>query len=310
MRLPSLPLSTLLLAAGLAPAAALAQQGVNLSVGPVDYTTWSRFGSAQAQNSTPGNGYTYSVLELTQPGSGDQAGAAFAPAALALDFNQAFRFDFNWYIQSADPGDLRGDGLTFALTTAPALGGGGSDLGYAGLPSSSVAMAAFRPLRVSSSGALALVSPASTRFVRPRCFCTSTTMGSRSSCTARPVNSLWACRRCSMPACSAIDISAAKLADARHAFMLELSDALRGRDTDAGHDQGRHRSHRRRSGLLAAERLRGGAGQRVEPQDDDQVAVTADTRASRPAPPSDESAWGAAGRSPRRSLTTRSAGSV
>ena len=136
-------LSTSLAALALAAAlpAAQAQQGVNLTAGPVDYTTWSRFGSAQANNSTPGNGFTYSVLELTQPGSGDQAGAAFAPAALALDFNQAFRFDFNWYIQSSSPDDLRGDGLTFTLSSAAGLGGGGSDLGYAGLPSSSVAMA-------------------------------------------------------------------------------------------------------------------------------------------------------------------------
>ena len=136
-------LSTSLAALALAAAlpAAQAQQGVNLTAGPVDYTTWSRFGSAQANNSTPGNGFTYSVLELTQPGSGDQAGAAFAPAALALDFNQAFRFDFNWYIQSSSPDDLRGDGLTFTVSSAAGLGGGGSDLGYAGLPSSSVAMA-------------------------------------------------------------------------------------------------------------------------------------------------------------------------
>ena len=136
-------LSTSLAALALAAAlpAAQAQQGVNLTAGPVDYTTWSRFGSAQANNSTPGNGFTYSVLELTQPGSGDQAGAAFAPAALALDFNQAFRFDFNWYIQSSSPDDLRGDGLTFTLSSAAGLGGGGSDLGYAGLPSSSLAMA-------------------------------------------------------------------------------------------------------------------------------------------------------------------------
>ena len=38
--------------------------------------------------------------------------------------------------------------------------------------------------------------------------------------------------RCYRAVGTAIDISARKLADARHAFMLELSDALRGRDTD------------------------------------------------------------------------------
>jgi hypothetical protein len=136
-----LPLLLASLALAGAMPAAQAQQGTNLTAGPVDYTTWSLFGSAQANNSTPGNGFTYSVLELTQPGSGDQAGAAFAPTALTLDFNLAFRFDFTWYIQSSSPADLRGDGLTFTLSRAAGLGGGGSDLGYAGLPSSSVAMA-------------------------------------------------------------------------------------------------------------------------------------------------------------------------
>ena len=59
-------LSTSLAALALAAAlpAAQAQQGVNLTAGPVDYTTWSMFGSAQARNFTPGNGFTYSVLEL------------------------------------------------------------------------------------------------------------------------------------------------------------------------------------------------------------------------------------------------------
>lgn len=144
MQRPSTRLSGLLAALTLATAlpAAHAQQGVNLTAGPVDYTTWSLFGSAQAVNSTPGNGYTYSVLTLTQPGSGNQAGAAFAPTALVLDFNQAFRFDFNWYITGGQaPNNLRGDGLTFTLSTAPAVGGGGSDLGYAGQHGTSVAMA-------------------------------------------------------------------------------------------------------------------------------------------------------------------------
>ena len=130
--------------AGLALAAALpaaqAQQAINLTAGPVDYTTWSLFGTAQAFNTTPGNGFTYSVLELTLPGSGDQAGAGFAPTSLALDFNQGFRFDFNWYIPSvAEPG-LRGDGLTFTLSSAAGLGSGGSGLGYEGLPNASVAL--------------------------------------------------------------------------------------------------------------------------------------------------------------------------
>lgn len=135
---PTRLLAALALAAALP--AAQAQQGVNLTAGPVDYTTWNLFGSAQAANSTPGNGYTYSVLDLTLPGTGDQAGAAFAPQALLLDFNQAFRFDFNWYISGA-PDSLRGDGLTFVLSGDMALGGGGSDLGYAGVHGASVALA-------------------------------------------------------------------------------------------------------------------------------------------------------------------------
>ena len=139
MRLSAPVLSALLASASCLPA--LAQQGVNLSIGPVDYTTWQRFGDAQARNFTPGNGFTYSVLDLTLSGSGDQAGAGFAPTALVLDFNLAFRFDFNWYIPTvANPG-LRGDGLTFTLTSATGLGLGGSGLGYQGLPASSLAFA-------------------------------------------------------------------------------------------------------------------------------------------------------------------------
>ena len=114
MQRPAFHPTRLLAAMALAAAlpAAQAQQGVNLTAGPVDYTTWTLFGSAVATNSTPGNGYTYSVLDLTLPGSGDQAGAAFAPVALMLDFNQGFRFDFNWYITGA-PDSVRGDGFTF-----------------------------------------------------------------------------------------------------------------------------------------------------------------------------------------------------
>lgn len=144
MQRPSHCLSSLLAALALAAAlpGAHAQQGVNLTAGPVDYTTWNLFGSAVAANSTPGNGFTYSLLDLTLPGSNGQAGAAFAPGALLLDFNQAFRFDFNWYITAGTaPNNLRGDGLTFTLSTAPAVGGGGSDLGYAGQHGASVAMA-------------------------------------------------------------------------------------------------------------------------------------------------------------------------
>ena len=139
MRTSSLLLSGLLAVA--VPAAVLAQQNVNLTAGPVDYTTWALAGSAHAMNFTPGNGFTYSVLDLTDPGSGGQVGSAFAPTGLALDFNQPFRFDFNWYISTVQAQDLRGDGMTFTLTTAAGLGSGGSGLGYDGMASSSVALA-------------------------------------------------------------------------------------------------------------------------------------------------------------------------
>jgi hypothetical protein len=138
----------LLLTSGLAGLLALtllkdvrAQQNINLTVGPTDYTTWSLFGSATAQNATPGNGFTYSVLNLTSPGVGDQSGAGFAPTGLALDFNQAFRFDFNWYIPVVLNPGLRGDGMTLTLTDAPGLGTGGSGLGYEGQSAHSVAFA-------------------------------------------------------------------------------------------------------------------------------------------------------------------------
>ena len=138
MRLPTLLLSTLLITAGLATASQAAQ-GVSLATGFTDFTTWSHFGSAVSFNQTPGNGFTYSDLELTQPGQHGQAGAGFAPTTLTLDFDQAFSFDFHFFIP-ANAG-LRGDGLTFTLATAPGVGNGGSGLGYENLGSASVAFA-------------------------------------------------------------------------------------------------------------------------------------------------------------------------
>jgi hypothetical protein len=129
------------MAAALAPAAQ-AQQTIDLSAGPVDYTSWTLFGSATARNETPGNGFRYSLLSLTQSGTGDQAGAAFAPVPVALDLNQAFAVHFNWYIPpSAGADTLRGDGMTLVLTGTPALGSGGTGLGYEGAASASIAWA-------------------------------------------------------------------------------------------------------------------------------------------------------------------------
>jgi len=116
-----------------------AQQGVDLSTGFTDFTTWTLLGSATASNETPGNGFMYSNLVLTAPAVGGQGGAGFAPTALSIDFNQAFAFSFHFFIPVSN--DLRGDGMTFTLTTAPALGGAGSGLGYDGLGSASVAFA-------------------------------------------------------------------------------------------------------------------------------------------------------------------------
>jgi MYXO-CTERM domain-containing protein len=137
MKTQALILSTLL-AAGLAPLAQ-AQQGVSLATGLTDFTTWTRYGSASAFNETPGNGFTYSDLLLTQGGLGGQAGAGFAPTALSIDFNQAFHFDFHFWIPISV--DWRGDGLTFTLAGAPGIGSGGSGLAYEGLVGASVAFA-------------------------------------------------------------------------------------------------------------------------------------------------------------------------
>ena len=119
---------------------AQAVQGVSLATGFTDFTTWTRFGSATAQNDTPGNGFTYSNLILTQVTLGGQAGTGFAPSSITLDYNQAFQFDFHFFIP-VNSGGLRGDGLTFTLAGAPGLGGGGSGLGYEGIGSDSVAFA-------------------------------------------------------------------------------------------------------------------------------------------------------------------------
>ena len=138
MRIHTLSI-TALLALGLLPTAQ-AQQGVSLTTGLTDFTSWTLAGSANALNETPGNGFTYSFLRPTHPGTGGQAGSGFAPTALVMDFNQAFHFDFNFFIPANVDG-LRGDGMTFTLAAAPGLGGGGSGLGYENLNPASVAFA-------------------------------------------------------------------------------------------------------------------------------------------------------------------------
>ena len=137
MRIRVLLLTGLL--AGGVMSAASAAQGVSLASGFTDFTTWTRFGSASAQNDTPGNGFTYSNLNLTAPNVGGQAGAGFAPGPITLDFNQAFVFDFHFFIPVSQ--GLRGDGLTFTLAGTPAVGTGGSGLGYEGLGTDSIAFA-------------------------------------------------------------------------------------------------------------------------------------------------------------------------
>lgn len=135
MKLARLALPLLLIAA----LPAQADQGVSLLSGFTDFTTWSLHGTATAANTTPGNGFTYSDLVLTQVGLGAQAGAGFAPAALALDFNQAFHFDFSFFIPASS--GIRGDGLTFTLSDAKGVGNAGSGLGYEALSEHSFAFA-------------------------------------------------------------------------------------------------------------------------------------------------------------------------
>ena len=134
MRIPAFVVTSLVTA--LFVPAALAQQGVAIASGGAltDFTTWTLAGSATAVNTTPGNGFTYSQLALTQTGAGGQAGSGFAPAALGMDFNQPFFFDFNFFIPTSS--NLRGDGMTFTLAAAPGLGNAGSGLGYEGINNS------------------------------------------------------------------------------------------------------------------------------------------------------------------------------
>ena len=139
MKLARLALPAVLAASAFA---AQAQQGVDLldqSHSPA-FPSWTLYGSATALNTTPGNGFTYSTLDLTRAGTGNQAGAGWAPQALTIDFNRAFTFRFAFNIHN-NADQVRGDGLSFVLADVTGVGGTGSDLGYGGLSAHSVAFA-------------------------------------------------------------------------------------------------------------------------------------------------------------------------
>ena len=134
-----------LLAALLAPLAAGAQsQDVDLRNG-VDFSTWTLLGNARTQATPalafPGGPVVGIMQELIlTDATPDSAGAGFAPQQLLLDFNRDFSFQFNAFLYGSD---VRGDGMTFVLTTAStaAIGIGGSDLGYGGASLPGYAMA-------------------------------------------------------------------------------------------------------------------------------------------------------------------------
>lgn len=114
----------------LAPHAAVAQD-FDLRQN-VDFTTWTLLGDADASNTvTPGWG-TDSYLRLTTPHVGGQAGGAFNPVPVLIDFNASFTVNFRFFV--AHGSVLQGDGFTFFMSgnDSPSLGNGGSDLGYGG----------------------------------------------------------------------------------------------------------------------------------------------------------------------------------
>lgn len=140
-RLRRLGLGALIATTLAASSAGHASQGADLIANFTDFSSWSLLGSATATTFDGGNGFVYSTLALTQFGSGEQAGAAFAPERVALDFNLPFRFAWTWFIPVYDNIGLRGDGFAFVLSNSATLGGAGSGLGYEGQDASSIAFA-------------------------------------------------------------------------------------------------------------------------------------------------------------------------
>ncbi|MFN3716768.1 MAG: FxDxF family PEP-CTERM protein [Thiobacillus sp.] len=119
--------------------AAHASQNFNLAIGQ-DFSTWTLLGDATTFNyNIP---IVDSYLVLTHPGVGGEAGGAYAPTPYLIDFNAAFQFDFRFFVAHGTTTAVQGDGLTFFMTGGiPALGNGGSDLGYGGSGMSGYAVA-------------------------------------------------------------------------------------------------------------------------------------------------------------------------
>lgn len=105
----------------------------------VDFTTWSLQGDATADNTNVSVG-TDSYAQLNRGIGGGSVGGAFAPGPFIVDFNAPFEVSFRFFVAHSgsvdgegNPVGVQGDGLTFFMTgSTPALGSGGSDLGYGG----------------------------------------------------------------------------------------------------------------------------------------------------------------------------------
>ncbi|MDP3872602.1 MAG: PEPxxWA-CTERM sorting domain-containing protein [Methyloversatilis sp.] len=134
-RLTAAPLCALALAA--VPQTAFANF-FDLRTG-VDFTTWTLSGDATAFNNDLGDA-TDSYARLNRGIGGGSVGGAFAPGPVIVDFNAPFEVSFRFFVSHSggvdgegNPVGVQGDGLTFFMTgNTPALGQGGSDLGYGG----------------------------------------------------------------------------------------------------------------------------------------------------------------------------------